>query len=125
MSRILNLQIRQRRVGPVVILDLDGEITLGYRGTALVDGISNLLEDGSKKLLLNLEGVTYVDSFGVSELVRAHAMSERAGGELKLVNLTNRVQSILQMTNLVTIFELFDGERDAIVSFARASVHMS
>ena len=119
MSRVLHLQVRQRRVGPVVILDLDGEITLGTGSTELLDSICDLLDGGSKKILLNLQGVGYMDSFGLAELVSAHAMTERFCGALKLVNLASRVQSLLQMTELVTIFETFDGERDAVLSFAR------
>jgi anti-sigma B factor antagonist len=123
MSRIPSLQIRQRRMGPVVILDLVGEIALGSGGTTLCDSVCNLLEGGSKKLLLNLTGVTFVDSFGVAELVRAHAMSEGVCGELKIVNPAGRVRSLLQMTQLTTIFENFEDERTAVVSFARAKVH--
>jgi anti-sigma B factor antagonist len=123
MSRTLSLQIRYRRVGPVIILDLDGEIALGSGGTELCDSVCGLLEGGSKKLVLNLASVTYVDSFGVAELVRAHAMSERGGGELKIVNLAGTIRSLLELTKLVSVFETFDGERAAVVSFARTRVH--
>jgi anti-sigma B factor antagonist len=123
MSRTLSLQIHQRRMGPVVILDLYGEIAVGSGGTALCDSICYLLEEGRKKLLLNLAGVTFVDSFGVAELVRAHEMSERVCGELKIVNLDERVRSLLQVTKLTAVFEDFEGERDAVVSFARAKIH--
>jgi anti-sigma B factor antagonist len=123
MSRTLSLQIRYRRMGHVIILDLDGEIALGSGGTVLCDSVCRLLEGGSKKLVLNLAGVSYVDSFGVAELVRAHSICERVCGELKLVNLAGSVQDLLELTKLVSVFETFDGERAAVVSFARARVH--
>jgi anti-sigma B factor antagonist len=119
VSRTSHLQIRQRRVGPVVILDLDGEIAIGTGSTELREHISSLLARGSKKILINLRSVDYIDSFGLAELVRVHEMTERYWGEIKLVNLSSRVQSFVQLTGLVTVFEMFDGERDAIISFAR------
>jgi anti-sigma B factor antagonist len=112
------LKISQRRRGPVVILDVDGQITLGAGTTNLRQDITNLVDGGSKKILLNLEKVKYVDSSGLGELVAAHARLARHGGELKMFGLASRVQSLLQIAKLVTVFETFASEPDAMRSFS-------
>jgi anti-sigma B factor antagonist len=117
-----HLKISQRRTGSVVILDLDGRITLGEGSTEIRDSLRKLMDGGAKKILFNLKDMNYMDSSGLGELVSADAMIARHGGELKLVNLPARVQSVLHITKLATVFETFDSEHDAVRSFARASV---
>ena len=112
------MQIEERTVGSVTILDLKGKITLGEGDEALRDRISRLLQAGNKKILLNLEGVPYIDSAGLGEVVRTYTTVSRQGGQLKLVNLTKRITDLLMITKLLTVFETFDAEQDALKSFS-------
>ncbi len=106
-----------RRVGNVVILDLKGKITIGAGDVMLRDHINKLLEQGEKNILLNMAEVTYMDSSGVGELVSCYTSVSNRGGKLKLLNLTGKIQDVLQVTQLITIFEVYDNEADAAVSF--------
>ena len=112
------MQIEERVVGEVTILDLKGKITLGEGDEARRDRISNLLQNGRKKILLNLEGVPYIDSAGLGEVVRTYTTVSRQGGQLKLVNLTKRITDLLMITKLLTVFETFDAEQDALKSYS-------
>ena len=112
------MQIDERVVNGVTILDLKGKITLGEGDEALRDHISGLLQKGNKKILLNLEGVPYIDSAGLGEVVRTYTTVSRQGGQLKLVNLTKRITDLLMITKLLTVFETFDTERDALKSYS-------
>jgi anti-sigma B factor antagonist len=112
------MQIEERVVSGVTILDLKGKITLGEGDEALRDRISHLLQGGNKKILLNLEGVPYIDSAGLGEVVRTYTTVSRQGGQLKLVNLTKRITDLLMITKLLTVFETFDAEQDALKSFS-------
>jgi anti-sigma B factor antagonist len=112
------MQIDERVVNGVTILDLKGKITLGEGDEALRDRISNLLQNGNKKILLNLEGVPYIDSAGLGEVVRTYTTVSRQGGQLKLVNLTKRITDLLMITKLLTVFETFDTEPDALKSYS-------
>jgi anti-sigma B factor antagonist len=116
------MQIEERSVGDVMILDLKGKMTLGEGDELLRDKINSLIHQGQKKLLLNLEGVPYIDSAGLGEIVRTYTTVSRQGGSLKLVNLTKRITDLLSITKLLTVFETFDTEKDAISSFQKASV---
>src|SRR5687768_3578473 len=116
-----NLEVRQRRTGPVVILDLEGKITLGGGSTTLRTVVNDLLDAGSKRILLDMGGVSGLDSSGLGELVSAFARTRRFGGDLKLTKLVPRVYGLLEMTKLVTVFEIFANEPDALRSFS--SVH--
>lgn len=109
--------IEERVVGDVTILDLKGKMTLGEGDELLKDKINSLIHQGQKKLLLNLEGVPYIDSAGLGEIVRTYTTVSRQGGSLKLVNLTKRITDLLSITKLLTVFETFDSEADAIKSF--------
>jgi anti-sigma B factor antagonist len=115
-----NLVVRQRRTGPVVILEIEGKITLGGGSTALRTAVNDLLDAGSKRLLLDMRGVQGLDSSGLGELVSGYARARRFGGDLKLTNLVPRVYGLLEMTKLVTVFEIFDNEPDALRSFSSA-----
>jgi anti-sigma B factor antagonist len=112
-----HLKIQHRRDGKVAIIDLDGRLTLGEDSVTLRDSVRGLLADGHKHIIINLDGVGYVDSSGVGELVAAFATARRQDATLKLVNLTRRVHGLLQMTKLLTVFETFDAEDAAVRSF--------
>ena len=112
------MQIEERIVGNVTILDLKGKITLGEGDEALKDKINSLLQQDRKKVLLNLGGVPYIDSAGLGEVVRTYTTVSRQGGQLKLVNLTKRITDLLSITKLLTVFETFDVEQDALNSFS-------
>jgi anti-sigma B factor antagonist len=112
------MQIQERVVNGVTILDLNGKITLGEGDEILRDRITQLLQNGSKKILLNLEGVPYIDSAGLGEVVRTYTTVSRQGGQLKLVNLTKRITDLLMITKLLTVFETFETEPDALKSYS-------
>jgi anti-sigma B factor antagonist len=109
--------IEERVVGDVTILDLKGKMTLGEGDELLKDKINSLIHQGQKKLLLNLESVPYIVSAGLGEIVRTYTTVSRQGGNLKLVNLTKRITDLLSITKLLTVFETFDSEADALKSF--------
>jgi anti-sigma B factor antagonist len=106
-----------RQVDGITIVDLSGRITLGEGSVVLRDTIRDLLSKGSKKLLLNLAEVTYIDSSGIGELVSAFTTVRNQGGELKLLNLTKKVHDLLQITKLYTVFDVKDDEAAAVSSF--------
>ena len=114
--------IEERVVGDVTILDLKGKMTLGEGDELLKDKINSMIHQGQKKLLLNLEGVPYIDSAGLGEIVRTYTTVSRQGGNLKLVNLTKRITDLLSITKLLTVFETFDNEPEALKSFQAAKV---
>ena len=109
--------IEERVIGDVTVLDLKGKMTLGEGDELLKDKINSLIHQGQKKLLLNLEGVPYIDSAGLGEIVRTYTTVSRQGGNLKLVNLTKRITDLLSITKLLTVFETFDSEPEALMSF--------
>ena len=111
------MHIDERVVKGVTILDLKGKMTLGEGDELLKDKINSLIHQGQKNLLLNLEGVPYIDSAGLGEIVRTYTTVSRQGGALKLVNLTKRITDLLSITKLLTVFETFDLEKDAVASF--------
>ncbi len=111
------MEIAERTVNDVMILDLKGKMTLGEGDELLKDKINSLLAQGHKKLLLNLEGVPYIDSAGLGEVVRTYTTVSRQGGSLKLLNLTKRIEDLLSITKLLTVFETFDSEAEAVQSY--------
>ena len=115
------MQIEERAVGDVVVLDLHGKITLGEGDELLKDKVNSLVNQGNKKIVLNLAGVPYIDSAGLGEIVRTYTTVSRQGGTLKLLNLTKRITDLLSITKLLTVFETFDSENDAIRSFAASA----
>ena len=112
------MDIAERTVSDVTVLDLKGKMTLGEGDELLKDKINSLLASGKKKLVLNLEGVPYIDSAGLGEIVRTYTTVSRQGGSLKLLNLTKRIEDLLSITKLLTVFETFDTETEAIKSFS-------
>jgi len=115
------MQIVERRVGDVVVLDLKGKVTLGEGDEVLKDKINSLMHQGDRKLVLNLADVPYVDSAGLGEIVRTFTTVSRQGGSLKLLNLTKRISDLLAITKLLTVFETFDSEHDAVQSFSASA----
>src|SRR6266481_4576079 len=116
------MQIEERMVGDVVLLDLKGKITLGEGDELLKDKVNSLVNQGHKKIILNLADVPYIDSAGLGEIVRTYTTVSRQGGSLKLLNLTKRITDLLAITKLLTVFETFDAEADAVKSFSAAKV---
>ena len=116
------MHIEQRAVGDVVILDLKGKITLGEGDELLKDKVNSLVNQGHKKIVLNLADVPYIDSAGLGEIVRTYTTVSRQGGNLKLLNLTKRITDLLSITKLLTVFETFESESEAVRSFSAAKV---
>ena len=111
------LDLKERQAGDVTILDLSGEVRIGEGSVALRDSIRSLAEQGKNKVLLNLGGVKYIDSSGIGELIANYTTLSRQGGQLKLLKLTDRVQNLLVITKLLTVFDSFDDEAEALKSF--------
>jgi anti-sigma B factor antagonist len=111
------MQISERETGSVMVLDLSGKITLGDGDTLLKDKLHSLLHQGKKKVLLNLADVSYVDSAGLGALVSAYTTVTREGGSLKLANITRKLQDLLSITKLLTVFETFDSVDEALRSY--------
>ncbi|HMS39301.1 MAG TPA: STAS domain-containing protein [Pyrinomonadaceae bacterium] len=111
------LNISERQAGDVTILDMDGKVTLGEGSVALRSAIRRLLGEGKNKILLNLGSVAYVDSSGIGELVSSFTAVNKEGGTLKLLNLTQKIQDLLAITKLLTVFDVFENEGDALSSF--------
>ena len=112
------MQIDERTVGNVKVLDVTGQITFTQGDMLLKDKIHSMLHQGHKKILINLAGVSYIDSAGLGELVGSYTTVTRAGGSLKLENVTKRMHDLLSITKLLTVFETFDKEQDAVQSFS-------
>lgn len=112
------MKIDKRQEGDVQILEVAGKITIGKGDVAVRDAVHTAIAGGSRKVLLDLGGVTAMDSAGVGELVSAYTTVNNRGGELKLVNLPAKVSDLLQITQLITVFEVFDEEQEALDSFS-------
>lgn len=108
--------IKSRRLDDVVVLDISGRITLGDGTVTLRDALQKLLNAGERKVVMNLEDVDYIDSAGLGELVTAFTVVRAQGGQLKLLKLTHRVHDLLQITKLLTVFDAYDSETEAIKS---------
>ena len=115
------MQIEERAVGDVVVLDLKGKITLGEGDELLKDKVNSLVNQGHKKIVLNLADGPYIDSAGLGEVVRTYTTVSRQGGSLKLLNLTKRITDLLSITKLLTVFETFDSENEAVRSFSASA----
>ena len=115
------MQIEERSAGDVTLLDLKGKMTLGEGDETLKDKINSLVHQGRKKLVLNLADVPYIDSAGLGEMVRTYTTVSRQGGSLKLLGLTKRITDLLSITKLLTVFETYDNEADAVRSFSSSA----
>ena len=113
------MQIAERESGAVTVLDLSGRITMGEDGNLLKDKLQSLLHQGKKNILFNLAQVSYVDSAGLGAIVSAYTTVTREGGSLKLANVTKKLQDLLSITKLLTVFETFDSEDEALRSYKK------
>jgi anti-sigma B factor antagonist len=117
------MNISERTIGDVVVVDVSGKITLSDGGdTILKDKLRSLVQQGQRKLLLNLAAVTYVDSSGLGAIVQSYTTVTNQGGALKLLNMTKRIHDLLAITKLLTVFDTFDNEAEAVTSFSTAQV---
>ena len=113
------MTLEERTIGDVTVVAVTGDITLNKGGDLLLkDKIQSLLQQGRRKLVLNLSGVSYVDSAGLGQLVQAYSTATNHGGTLKLANVANRLRDLLVVTKLVTVFESHESEAAAVASFA-------
>ena len=112
------MHIDERSAGDVTVLDLKGRMTMGEGDELLKDKVNSLILQGRKKLVLNLADVPYVDSAGLGEIVRTYTTVTKQGGSLKLANLTTRITDLLSITKLLTVFDTYDSEADAVRSFS-------
>ena len=111
------LNISERQAGDVTILDLSGKVTIGEGSVALRTTIRRLLGEGKKNILLNLGSVGYIDSSGIGELVSSFTAVNKEDGNLKLLNLTQKIQDLLAITKLLTVFDVFENEGEALSSY--------
>ncbi len=111
------LNIRERQAGDVTVLDLEGKITIGEGSVSLRNAIRRLIQEGKRKILLNLSGVSYVDSSGIGELVSSHTTISREQGQLKMLGLTEKIKELLVITKLLTVFDTYTDESQALNSF--------
>ncbi len=111
------MNIKRRKEEGVIILELDGKLTIGVGDVKLREEVRDALQDGAKKLLLNLKGVRTMDSSGLGELIRCKATANNQGATIKLVHVEDKVEEVLEMTRLIGVFDNFDNEIDAIASF--------
>lgn len=112
------LNTKNKKVKDVSVLELSGKITLGENTGILRDELTSLLAQGEKKILLNMAGVSYVDSAGLGELVGAYTTITNHGGALKLLHLQGKMKDLMQITKLHTVFASFEDENAAVASFA-------
>jgi anti-sigma B factor antagonist len=113
----MSVKISIRQVGDVSVMDIAGRITLGDGSSSLRDTLRDLIGKNQKKILLNLSEVSYIDSSGIGELVSGFTTVTNQGGQLKLLGLTKRVQDLLQITKLYTVFDVHEEEAHAVRSF--------
>jgi anti-sigma B factor antagonist len=117
------MHISERTIGDVVVVDVSGKVTLGDGGdTILKDKLRSLVQQGKRKLLLNLADVAYVDSAGLGAIVQSYTTVTNQGGALKLVNMTKRIHDLLAITKLLTVFDTYDNEAEGVASFSNAQV---
>jgi len=115
------MKIRTRQFAEVTMVDVGGRIVAGEEATLLRDSIRTLLVLGEKNIILNLGDVPYIDSAGIGELASAYVAVKKAGGCLALLNLTRRVREVLEIVHLVTVFQIFESEDDALSGLKPAS----
>jgi anti-sigma B factor antagonist len=116
----MSVNLTTHEKGNVIIVDASGRLTLGEGTSALRKRMRELVDGGSRRIVLNMAGVIYMDSSGIGELVTAYTTVTTAGGELKLLNLAKRAHELLSITKLYTVFETFENEGSAIASFSVA-----
>jgi anti-sigma B factor antagonist len=113
----MDIKIEERPIGRVTVLDIVGKLTTDQSAQHLKDKINSLVSQGRTHIVLNLKNVPYIDSGGLGQLVASYGSVMKTGGALKLVNVTSRNHDLLSITRLVTVFESFDSEAEAVQSF--------
>jgi len=115
------MKIDERSVGDVVVITIEGDITLKGGDVQVKDKVQSLLQQGRRKLVIDLGGVSYVDSAGLGQLVQVYATTTRLDGRVKLIRLTKRLRDLLVLTRLATVFDTYDTEAEAIAAFESAA----
>lgn len=110
--------VKIRKVGAVTIIDFDGRLVIGTGDLQLREAVREALDGGASRVLLNMAGVSMVDSSGIGELVSSYTTTTSRGGKLGLFGLTGKVRDILMLTQLITVFETFDSEQEAVAAFS-------
>ena len=113
------LKITERVVDGVTVLALEGRIVLGEESNALREKVKSLIAEGKKKVVLNMANITFIDSAGLGTLVAAHHSAKSQGAALKLAHLGSKFQEVLQITKLLTVFDVYNSEAEAVASFAK------
>jgi len=111
------MKTSERQVGDITIMDVEGRIVFGDGEQEFRDAVTRVIEAGHVKLVINLAEVPYLDSAGISQLVRTHVTTANRGGRMKMLKLTRRVRELLTITRLLTVMEAFESEEDAVASF--------
>mgnify|MGYP001011354865 CR=1 FL=1 len=111
------MKISQREVRGIVVVELKGQLTMGEGDVELRDAIHKLAEGGAKSILIDLGKVTYMDSAGLGELIRCYTTVSNRQGKLKLLNLTRKIKDLLTITKLITVFDSYEDEKEALASF--------
>jgi anti-sigma B factor antagonist len=112
-----NFNIKERQVGDVTVLDMVGKMQIGESGILFCKTIRRLLEEGRRHILLNLKGVTHIDSSGLGELIASFNTLNKKDGQVKLLHLTKRIRELMTLTKLLTVFEVYENESEALNSF--------
>ena len=113
------LKMTSREVDGVTVVALDGRIVLGEESNALREKIKSMVAEGKKKIVLNMDGITFIDSAGLGTLVAAHHSAKAQGASLRLCHLGTKFQEVLQITKLMTIFDVYNTEAEAVASFSK------
>ena len=113
------LKMTNREVDGVSVVALDGRIVLGEESNALREKVKSLIGEGKKKVVLNMANITFIDSAGLGTLVAAHHSAKSQGAALKLAHLGSKFQEVLQITKLLTVFDVYNTEAEAVSSFAK------
>ncbi|MGA2195628.1 MAG: STAS domain-containing protein [Bryobacteraceae bacterium] len=116
----MSVKLTTHQKGEVIIVVASGKLTMGEGASTLRTKIRELVASGSRRIVLNMADVSYMDSSGMGELIAAHTTVTTAGGEIKLLNLAKRVHDLLKLTKLYTVFEAFEDEAAAVASFSMA-----
>jgi anti-sigma B factor antagonist len=117
----MDIKLEERQIGRVTVLDIVGRLTMSQPAQRLKDKINSLISQERTQIVLNLAGVPYIDSSGLGQLVASYGSVLKAGGALKLLNVGARSQELLSITRLLTLFESFDSEAEAVQSFPAAA----
>jgi anti-sigma B factor antagonist len=113
----MHLALTERQIGAVTVLDLVGKLTIDYDAQRLKDKINSLIQQGRTQIVLNLTDVSYIDSCGLGQLVASYGSVAKTSGGLKLLGVSKRNHDLLSITRLVTLFDAYDSEKEAVESF--------